>query len=96
MNSYNRYQLVYPFESNKIYKSKSLKKVAQKCYSECLKIGITVNTFKIMDLDKNIEYIFTINNKNEIRSKDIFDDLDIGYLQKMKNENNDTPFKWII
>ena len=64
---YYRYQMTYPFESNKVYKSRSLNKVAQKCSNEFQKMDdIGEGMFCITNLDKNVEYRFKIkNNKNK-------------------------------
>lgn len=61
---YYRYQLTFPFESNKIYRSKSLKKVITKCYHDYKKFSdIDEGLFCITNLDKDIEYKFIMKNK---------------------------------
>lgn len=63
-NKYYRYQMTFPFESNKIHKSKSLKKVVKKCYGEYKSFSdINDGMFCITNLDKNTEYRFKIKNK---------------------------------
>lgn len=56
---YYRYQLTYPFEGDKIYKSKSITKVVHKCYHDLIKFNIKNDVFCITNLDKNIEYKFS-------------------------------------
>lgn len=60
---YYRYQMTYPFESNKVYKSRSLRKVAEK-YSREFKTFNDINEglFCITNIDKNTEYRFQIRN----------------------------------
>lgn len=68
-NHYYRYQMTYPFESNKVYKSRSLNKVAHKCSNEFQKMDdIGEGMFCITNLDKNVEYKFKIKN-NKIYKK---------------------------
>lgn len=93
---YYRYQLVYPFESDIIYKSSSLKKIVDKCYKDIIKLNKNYDTFHIMNLDKGIVYKFTKDKDTENKLFDIYDNWDISFLQKMKNEENNSPFKWII
>lgn len=63
MDKYHRYQLTFPIESNKIYKSKSLKHVAQKCYKEFKAFSdIGEGMFSITNLDKDIEYRFRVKD----------------------------------
>lgn len=61
---YYKFQMTYPFESNKIHKSKSLKKVVKKCYKEFKSFSdINEGLFCITNLDKDIEYRFKVKNK---------------------------------
>jgi len=92
MDKYYRYQLSYPIEGNKIYKSRSLNKVVKKCLFELEQNDINKDMFCIINLDTKIEYRFTKkkNKKKNNKSKDnemydLFEGID---LQKMKNENN--------
>ena len=63
-DKYYRYQMTFPFESNKIHKSKSFKKVVRKCYNEYKNFSdINDGMFCITNLDKNVEYRFKIKNK---------------------------------
>jgi|LakMenE18May11ns_1017448.scaffolds.fasta_scaffold9847926_2 hypothetical protein len=63
-NKYYRYQMTFPFESHKVYKSKSVKKIVRKCYNEYKNFSdIGEGMFAITNLDKNIEYRFKIKNK---------------------------------
>ncbi len=62
MDKYYRYQLIYPFESNKIYKSKSIKKAVNKCYNDYVKLyNGDIKIFCIINLDTKIEYKFQID-----------------------------------
>ena len=67
---YYRYQMTYPYESNKIYKSRSLNKVAKKCYDEFKKFNdMDEGMFCITNLDKNIEYKLKVKNKRMTAQK---------------------------
>jgi len=61
MNKYYRYQLTYPIEGTKIYKSKKLSNIVKKCYKEYKKVSdIKEGLFCITNIDKNVEYQFGI------------------------------------
>ncbi len=69
-NIYHRYQLTYPYIGNTIYRSKSINKVAKKCYNDLKNLTnikyikyIREGLFIIIDLNDNIEYKFQIKNK---------------------------------
>lgn len=106
IDKYYRYQLTYPIEGNKIYKSRSLKKVARKCYDEIKNLSDIKEKqiFCITNLDKKLEYKFTLakvlkvsnDDQQDDKMQDIFDNIDIQYIQKMKNENKIRSDKWII
>jgi len=95
MDKYYRYQLSYPIEGNKIYKSRSLNKVVKKCLLELEQNNINKDIFCIINLDNKIEYRFKKKKKKKNKKKnnkskdnemyDLFEGID---LQKMKNENN--------
>lgn len=101
-DKYYRYQLTYPIEGNKIYKSRSLKKVAKKCYDEIKNLSDIKEkqVFCITNLDEKLEYKFTLEKVSKVskddKMQDIFDNVDIQYIQKMKNENKVRSDKWII
>lgn len=60
----NRYQLISPILSNKIYTASTLKGGARKCY-QCLKsLNRNYEYFTIMDIDSMEKYDFKINKKN--------------------------------
>ena len=62
-SQYNRYRMTYPFEGPKIYKSKHLKKVVKKCYSDYKKMNdMSEGLFCVTNLDNNIEYKFGVKN----------------------------------
>lgn len=64
---YYRYQMTFPFESNKIYKSRSLNKVVNKCYNEFKNFNdISDGMFGVTNIDKKIEHRFKIKN-NKIK-----------------------------
>lgn len=70
MDKYYRYQLTFPYEGNKIYRSKSHDKAIKKCYQEFKQLNIsekdkTYSIFGVTNLDKNIEYKFQMN-QNEV------------------------------
>jgi len=61
---YYKFQMTFPIESNKIYKSKSLNTVVKKCYDEFKNFSdIGEGLFGITNLDRNIEYRFKVKNK---------------------------------
>lgn len=65
---YYKYQLTYPIEGNKIYKSRSLRKVVGKCLKDYKKNYFNENgIFHITNLDRDVEYRFKIK-KNKIYS----------------------------
>lgn len=65
-DKYYSFRLTYPFNGNKIYRSKSKDKVIKKCYHEYkTMLNETNNTtnnniFGITDLDNKIEYRFIL------------------------------------
>lgn len=67
-NKYYRYQLTFPFISNKMYRSSSLKNIIIKCYEELKNSQYYTSTeyFGITNLDRNVEYKFKINCNNQI------------------------------
>jgi len=61
----NRYQLIRPIISNKIYESSSMIKSAKKCYQEVKNAKIVgATTFTIKDIDSHKTFTFQIHNKN--------------------------------
>ena len=70
---YYKFQMTFPVESNKIYKSKSLKKVVKKCYDEFKNFSdIGEGLFGITNLDKDVEYRFKVKNKQIEKLDDQF------------------------
>ena len=62
-DKYYKYQMTFPFEGNKIYKSKSLSKVVKKCYKDYKKFSdINEGLFCVTNIDKDIEYRFQVKN----------------------------------
>lgn len=58
----HRYKLIFPFESDKIYHSSSLRKVTKICYKQFKKFNdIDNGIITIYDIDDNINYDFRIN-----------------------------------
>jgi len=56
--------MTFPFESNRVYKSKSFKKIVKKCYGEFKQFSdIDEGLFCITNLDKDIEYRFKVTDK---------------------------------
>jgi hypothetical protein len=61
LDKYHRYQLTYPFEGSKIYKSRSRNNAIRKCYDEYIKSEKHIsNEFRITDIDTRVEYKFMI------------------------------------
>jgi hypothetical protein len=100
-NKYYRYQLTYPFEGSKIYKSKKLSKIVKKCYNEYKKNNdIGEGLFCITNIDKGVEYHFGVKNKKIKKHKSQFggesknleeNDVrkDLEFLGEDKNNVND-------
>lgn len=64
---YYRYQMTFPTEGNKIYKSRSINKVIRKCYDEYKNYNdIDEGMFCVTNLDKDVEYKFKVND-NKIK-----------------------------
>jgi len=59
---YHKYQLTFPFEGSKIYKSRSINYAVKKCYEEYIKSEYynRNNVFHVTDIDSKIEYKFHI------------------------------------
>lgn len=69
----NRYQLINPFISEKIYETKNITKAAKKFYNEIKEEaqrggGKTYQTFTLLDIDTKKSYVFKIKNHNIIHS----------------------------
>lgn len=57
----NRYQLIKPIVSDKIYETSSLMKGAKKCYGEVKNSRISAQTFTIKNINSNEIYTFKIH-----------------------------------
>lgn len=65
---YYRYQMTFPFEGSKIYKSRSINKIVNKCYREYKNHSdINDGMFCVTNLDKDIEYKFRVT-ENKIKN----------------------------
>jgi hypothetical protein len=95
----DRYQLTYPYEGTKIYRSKSLAKVAKRCYIEFKELNdINEGIFSITNIDTNTEYNFKVaknkmykinkNNHNNIEQKGGYPD---NYHMSFSNIINSSP-----
>jgi len=63
MKKYNRYQLSFPYEGSKIYKTKLLNRAVKKCYREYININdIKEGMFCVTNIDDNTEYRFKVKN----------------------------------
>ena len=67
----NKFRLVYPYESDKIYNKETIIKAADECYNELKNSNNNTNFFCIMNLDKNHIYNFEItkHKKNNTQKK---------------------------
>src|SRR5439155_1694297 len=66
-DKYYKYQMTFPFEGNKIYKSKSLSKVVKKCYKDYKKFSnINEGLFCVNNNNKKKKYKLKIK-KNKIK-----------------------------
>ena len=69
---YYRYQMTFPFEGHKIYKSKSLNKIVNKCYKEFIRFSdIGDGLFCVTNIDKEVEYRFKVKNKKVYKVKEV-------------------------
>jgi len=63
---YYRYQLTYPYEGSKIYKSSSLDKAIKKCYSEFKNLNEHPDgIFSVTNIDTKNEYNFQAKVSND-------------------------------
>ena len=84
----NRYQIIYPFTSEKIHVEQNLSAAAHKCYQEIKESNVKTHIFIIHDIDQGNMYYFDIpknkdNNTNQI-------DNNINLMNGMKNPNQHT------
>src|SRR5436190_8652523 len=87
-DKYYKYQMTFPFEGNKIYKSKSLSKVVKKCYKDYKKFSdINEGLFCVTNIDKDIEYRFQVKNHKIIKIKKKQEDGD--HQEKIKLETKE-------
>lgn len=83
----NRYQIIYPFTSEKIHVATNITIGAQKCYQEIKDNNIVTPVFIVHDIDQSNMYYFDIPKyKNVIESGEKEKDKDTHSLQ-----NNITP-----
>jgi hypothetical protein len=62
--------MTFPFEGHKIYKSRSFKKVVDKCYNEFERFNdIGDGMFCITNIDKGVEYRFKVKNNKIYKVK---------------------------
>ena len=65
---YYRYQMTYPYESTKVYRSKDFNKVVNKCYNNFKTFdGMEYGMFCVTNLDKNIEYKFQVKKDKIVK-----------------------------
>lgn len=63
MSKYYKYQLTFPYQSNKIYKSSDINKAIKKCYSDYKHLVVDNNKiFVITNLDTNEKYKIIVKN----------------------------------
>ena len=91
-DKYYRYQMTYPYESTKIYKSKNFDKVVNKCYNNYNQYNNIENgMFCITNLDKNIEYKFKVTkNKIDKIDQNIIQEADNSKLNQHSLSSNDS------
>ena len=59
-----KYQLTYPFVSNKIYESRNFDKAVDRCYKEFKHFNdIQDGMFIVTDIDNNMEYRYRVKEK---------------------------------
>lgn len=90
-----RYQMTFPFEGHKIYKSRSFNKVVDKCYTEFKKFNdIGDGMFCVTNLDKEVEYQFKVKNKKIYKVKSKQNQQSGGQItDKDRNEQVDNQVK---
>jgi len=92
---YYKYQLTYPFQGTKIYKSSSKSKAIKNCYREFLHLGdINDGLFYVTNIDSGEEYHFQINhhqfeNKNSLNNT-INNSIDDSIHDRINISLNDT------
>lgn len=69
----NRYQIIYPYSSNKIHIANNIKKASEKCYQELKNNNYETYIFIVHDIDHDEFFYFNIpkyknieNNKKEL------------------------------
>ena len=88
----NKYQLIEPFLSNKIYETSSAKRASKRCFEEIKKLKMEgLKTFKMKNLNSGEIFTFRINcnNPSNLKINGNEDDvLNLSYLINLNNSNN--------
>lgn len=64
----NRYQIIYPYTSDKIYVENSITKAANKCYNEIKQRDIKTYIFIVHDIDSGNIFYFNIPKYKKYKS----------------------------
>jgi len=85
LSKYNKFQLTYPFEGTKVYKSKSLTKAIKKCYKEFKHLNdINEGIFAVTNLNNEKEYHFQVKQNKLLKFKQKG-----GDIENIKKDYND-------
>jgi len=58
----NKFQLIKPFVSDRIYQTSSMNKAAKKCYQEVKEANLTnIDTFTMLNVDTKEKYVYQIH-----------------------------------
>lgn len=90
MDKFYRFQLSFPIEGDKIYKSKSINNVVKKCILDCHRLGQNPETIGIYNLDQRSEYKFKISKNmkggNPDEAKIILEEVDGSNPESKEDE----------
>lgn len=78
----NRYQIIYPYTSNKIHVAKDINHGVHKCYQELKKHDVKTYIFMVHDIDSGMVYYFDIPKYKDLQ------DIDSGMTNNVDVTNN--------
>src|SRR5579872_496628 len=101
----NRYQIIYPYSSNKIHVAKNIDHGVHKCYQELKEYDVKTYIFMVHDIDSGMVYYFNIPKYKNLQDIDanIIDTVnavisthDIDNVPQPQNDNITLPNDSII
>lgn len=81
----NRYQIIYPYTSNKIHVAKDINHGVHKCYQELKKHDVKTYIFMVHDIDSGMVYYFNIPKYKDLKD---LNDVDSGMLDTVDVPND--------